>query len=60
VRIVNGAQSTWWRAQCDAWDGYTWTRDRVIARPTIAELEQAIREYVVGLDNHAHACGQPN
>jgi hypothetical protein len=44
-----------WYAACDAWDGFTWTRDRFIQRPTIAELESAIREYANQLDNHAHA-----
>ena len=60
VRLVNGAHATWWRATCDGWDGYTWNRDRTIARPTIAELEAAIRDYVAGLDRHARACQLPN
>lgn len=50
---------TAWYAACDAWDGFTWTRDKTITRPTIDELENEIRRYVVGLDNHARACTCP-
>lgn len=46
--------ATEWRATCDAWNGYTWLRDQVMRRPTIAELEQAVRDYVARLDHHAY------
>ena len=60
VRLVRGEYGTWWRARCDAWDGFSWNRDNTIARPTIAELEDAVREYVAGLDRKVHACSLPN
>jgi len=59
VRLVNGQAGQWWRARCDAWDGFAWRRDRTIARPTLDELEEAVRDYVQGLDNHARACELP-
>lgn len=60
-RIAVGLRKdgTGWYARCDAWDGYTWTRDRFMICPTIDQLEAAIREYAIRLDNHAHACSSP-
>ena len=49
-----------WHARCEAWDGYTWTIDVILARPTLMELEQAVKDYVARVDNHVHACGLPN
>jgi hypothetical protein len=60
VRLVDGQYAKWWRARCDAWDGFSWSQDKILARPTIAELEEAVREYVAGLDRKAHACSLPN
>ena len=60
VRFINGQHGQWWRARCDAWDGFTWSQDRIIARPTIDELEQAVRDYAQALDQKARACSLPN
>jgi hypothetical protein len=43
-----------WLAFVDSWDGFSWNRDRVIDRPTIAELERAVRQYAVSVDEHAY------
>jgi hypothetical protein len=59
IAVRKRKDGTAWYAACDAWDGFTWTRDRFIQRPTIAELEAAIREYANQLDNHAHAIQMP-
>jgi hypothetical protein len=59
IAVRKRKDGTAWYAVCDGWDGYTWTRDRFISRPTIDQLEAAIREYAINLDNHAHACSSP-
>lgn len=44
----------YWYAVCDAWDGCSWNRDRVFGRQTIEELEAAVRDYTIGLDQRAY------
>jgi len=53
VRARLRRDRTAWIAFCDAWDGYTWTRDKVITRPTLPELEDAVRQYADAVDQHA-------
>lgn len=53
VRAHCRRDRSYWVAFCDAWDGYTWTRDKVISRPTISELESAVRQYAAAIDQHA-------
>jgi hypothetical protein len=50
VRLVRGDHGTWWRARCDAWNGFTWEREWTIARTLLACVEMAVSQYAAELD----------
>lgn len=50
---------TAWLAFCDAWDGCSWKRDKVISCPAIDQLERDVRQYAAAVDEHGYvASGQ--
>lgn len=54
IRVHCRRDRSYWVAFCDAWDGYTWTRDKVLSRPMLADLERDVLEYAAAVDQHAY------
>lgn len=54
IRVRCRRDRNYWVASCDAWDGFTWTRDKVISHPMLTDLELAVQDYAAWIDHQAY------